>query len=86
MAKFHSMNAHTTTIDGVEIFYSYYTPVAFNMGGVLMLTARKFSSTTTRQVNRYVRDTWEKTHRVMTIPNDEFKRIISKYTAYLGLL
>lgn len=86
MAKFYSMQAHTTTIDGVELFYSYYTPVAILMGGVLMKTARKFSSTTTRQVNRYVKDAWEKTHRIMTIPNDEFKRIVSKYTSFIGLL
>jgi hypothetical protein len=57
MKKFHSMNAYTLPISNyIEIFISYYTPIGVNVGGRFMTSNRKYSSSTTRQANRYVRE------------------------------
>lgn len=40
--------------DNKVIFFSYNTPVAANIGGKWYKTEKKFSSTTTRHINKYL--------------------------------
>lgn len=49
-----------------EVFYSYSTPVAMlTKGGKLLVTNRKFSNTTTRQIGKYARlKGWPKTQEI----------------------
>lgn len=46
-----------TTKDGTEILFSYETPVAAinpAKGGLVLVTSRKFSNTTTRHINKWL--------------------------------
>lgn len=55
--RFHSHNAYILPISNyIEIFISYYTPIGVNVGGRFMTSNRKYSSSTTRQANRYVKE------------------------------
>lgn len=40
--------------NGVEIFFSYETPVVINTGKEILVTDQKFSSTTSKHINAYV--------------------------------
>jgi hypothetical protein len=58
--RFHTHNAYTLAIKGIgELFFSYDTPIGLNLyafGGKFMTSNRKYSSSTTRQTNRYVKE------------------------------
>jgi hypothetical protein len=60
--RFHSHNAYTlpiTDADGIifaEVFFSYYTPIGVNVSGKFITSKHKYSSSTTRQTNRYVKE------------------------------
>ena len=58
--RFHTHNAYILPIKGIgELFFSYDTPIGLNLyafGGKFMTSNRKYSSSTTRQTNRYVKE------------------------------
>jgi hypothetical protein len=48
-------NQSSVEVDGVEVFFSYKTPVAgFIPGRGYVRTDRKYSVTTTKHINKYV--------------------------------
>jgi hypothetical protein len=58
--QFHTMNAYTLAIKGIgELFFSYDTPIGLNLyafGGRFLTSNHKYSVSTTRQTNRYVKE------------------------------
>jgi hypothetical protein len=55
--RFHSHNAYILELSNyVDILISYYTPIGARVGGKFMTSNRKYSSSTTRQTNRYVKE------------------------------
>lgn len=70
--------------NGVNVFISYWTPVAFVKNGVVYLTLKKFSSTTSKQVTRFARFSAGKTY----LNNDDFIKALKDigYDGELGRL
>ena len=56
--KFHYMNATIYSNFNYKVLFSYATPVAIVdlRDGVIFITKRKYSSSTTRQINRFVKE------------------------------
>jgi hypothetical protein len=80
--QFHSMNAYTINADGLTIFYSYKTPILIIIDdfNVAFKNPAWYSSTTTRQVNRYLREHPEiKVHAIETYGAKSFLDIIKHH-------
>ena len=60
MLKLNRLGANVTTLsipDGLEVMYSYNTPVAaFVPGRGYLVTSTKYSRTTSKHINVYVRN------------------------------
>lgn len=96
MERFHSHNAYTQNIETIngkrfQVFYSYATPVAvYNyQNNIVIKVDRRFSSSTTRQVNRYANE-WN--CMTLTMSAEDFKGMIkilnetkNDATLHLGL-
>jgi hypothetical protein len=55
--RFHSHNAYILELSNyVDILISYYTPIGARVGGKFMTSNHKYSSSTTRQTNRYIKE------------------------------
>lgn len=82
------MNAYILPIaDYIDIFISYNTPIGARIGDRFLTSKKWYSSTTTRQTNRYVR---ENNLDVVVLNDLEFLHMIKTYAAAndfsLGLL
>jgi len=61
-------------IEGVgAIFFSYQTPVAANLSGTLYKTTKKWSTTTSKHINK-----WLAGERADEMPQDFFDSLLSK--------
>jgi hypothetical protein len=91
--RFHTHNAYILPIKDVngfyfaEVFFSYYTPIGVNVGGKFITSKRKYSTSTTRQTNRYIK---EKNLTADVMENLTFfiimKELASKHNFDLGRL
>lgn len=68
---------HSARYDG-DIWYSYWTEIAFRKGNVLYMSAKKYSATTTRQQSSLATMASRYGLRVVEVADDyELRKIIS---------
>jgi hypothetical protein len=56
LKQYGSKSAACLTVNGNKVFYSYKTPVAVLLNGEFFVTTEKFSSTTSKHVNLFIRE------------------------------
>lgn len=91
--RFHNHNAYIlpiASLNGVgyaEVFISYNTPIGVRIGGEFITSHHSYSSSTTRQKNRYIK---EKINLTTYLERDTFtllmRDIANKNGFSLGLL
>lgn len=57
MRKKIGSNIYHDSINGIEILYSYDTPVACRIGSIEYRTVKIFNSSTTRHINKWLCNT-----------------------------
>jgi hypothetical protein len=76
------MNAYVQTLkNDVRVFVSYYTPIALIIKNKIITSDKKYSSTTSRQKNRFIK---EYALKVNTISHENFLKLLKKYNIYKG--
>ena len=63
--------------EAVEVLRSYQTVVAFKLNGTVYRDKMKYSQTTTRQTNRYIKETVPSYDYVIEVDHDTFKTLLN---------
>lgn len=73
--QFHSMQAYIKDLGNTnQVFISYYTPVLVKHNGIWVSSPKKYSRTTTIQVNRFIS---ENRIRPVEVEHDYFLKVLS---------
>lgn len=64
--------------NGINIFYSYSTPVAFVIDGTLTISENVWSVTTAKHLN-WIEDYIGVERKFLRIPNKDFQKLIDKH-------
>ena len=78
--RFGSKNMREHVVGSTKVMYSYTTPVVIFDGEHYFVTTEHFSSTTTKQINFYLRD--EQASSVSRLDPDLFRKLGRKLNLF----
>ena len=67
------------TKEPFKVFRSYATAVAIEFNGYILKTAKKYSQTTSRQVNRYIKENFTNPNMTFEVEHGRFKKLLEQY-------